>query len=179
MRRVRLAIGGWVWVVPLYDVSDRFNPSEACIRTLPKQSRAWARRLKRASRGMKRVEGLQLLPYDAQGESHGTAAGSIVHVNEGSFVHFDGANGDRRTRVIGLVPDGVASVRIGLDDLDTGTPKRVAETSAPVSENVFGVEVDLPFRGAVEADVTFRDAAGAVVGPKRPRWAATPGPRAR
>lgn len=169
MRRVPLAIGGWVWVVPLYDVSGRESPTEACIRSAPPKLRRYLRRLKRAARGIARQEGLAISVYDAHGESHGGANGSIVHVREGTFVHFDGADADRRTRVIGLVPDGVASVRIGLDDLDTGKPKRVAETSAPVAENVFGVEVDVPFRGAFEADVTFLDAAGTVIGPEKPR----------
>lgn len=163
MRKVPLAIGGWVWVVPLFDVSDRVTITDACIRAAPRRIRPEMRRLKRQSRGIARVEGLQLLPYDAAGDSHGVVAGSIVHVLEGSMVHIDGADEDRRTRVVGLVLDGVASVRVALA---ASGGKRTVETTTPVAENVFAVELDTRFT-ATDPTVTFLDAAGAVVGPRR------------
>jgi hypothetical protein len=169
MRRVPLAIGGSVWIVPLYDVSDRPYITEACIRTLPKRDRAELRRLKRATRGIERVEGLEILPYGADGESHGNATGSSSYVGGGDFVHLAGVDRDRRTRVVGLAPDGVASVRITLDDYRAGRSQRVAEVTAPVSENVFGVEVAYPLDLGLDEDVTFLDAAGAVVRPRPPR----------
>jgi len=169
MRWVPLAIGGGVWIVPLYDISDRVAPSEACIRSLPRRVRREVRRLKRASRGIPRLEGLSLFPYDAEGESHGQATGGLGALAEGAFVHADGTDGARATRVVGLAPDGVASVRVTIAARrdERRRPRARVRATVPVAENVFGVDLRTPFDFTTpEPEVVWLDASGAVVRPK-------------
>lgn len=163
IRRVPLAVGGWVWLVPLYDISDRVSVTDACLRALPRRFRARLRRLRHLSRGIPRQEGFAILPYAADGESLGTATGPSSGVREGMFVHETGVDGDRRTRVTGVAPDGVASVRVRLVRPYAGghDPRQVV--TGPVTDNAFAVLFDVRFDGEVEGDVTWLDAAGAVV----------------
>jgi hypothetical protein len=163
IRWVPLGIGGGVWVVPLFDVSDRVFVTEACIRTIPRRYRARLRRLKRLSRSIRPEEGLELLPYDAAGESLGQAQGPSFGVRQGEFVFESGDETEGATTVYGLAPDGVASVRVRLVDLRPGRPDPPEVVSAPVTENAFGVRVPRRFEFALEARVTWLDAAGAVV----------------
>ena len=169
IRRVELPIGGHVWVVPLSDTSDRVVPSEACIRTLPRRLRGEVRRRKRRDRRRPAIEGLEILPYDAEGVSRGNSTGSpIAAVREDGLEHVDAGATHRTTRATGLVPDGVVRVRVVIpafrDEHRRAQPQR--ESVVDVHGNVYAVELPSPFDFMTpEPLITWLDQAGTTVGP--------------